>query len=89
MIDKQLLLSKGKTLNINCDSDVIRQLDDIRKQNHLDSMEALEKAAQQQGISYEDFKQQIRESCITQKVVSEEVGRRLNMTHAGEEAYYA
>jgi peptidyl-prolyl cis-trans isomerase SurA len=89
MIDKQLLLSKAKTLGINCDSDVIRQLDDIRKQNHLDSMEALEKAAGQQGISFEDFKQQIREGCLTQKAVSEEVGRRLNMTHAGEEAYYA
>lgn len=89
MIDKQLLISKGKELGINCDADVIRQLDDIRKQNHLDSMEALEKAAQQQGISFEDFKQQIRESCITQKVVSEEVGRRINMTHAMEEAYYS
>jgi peptidyl-prolyl cis-trans isomerase SurA len=89
MIDKQLLISKGKELGINCDADVIRQLDDIRKQNHLDSMEALEKAAQQQGISFEDFKQQIRESCITQKVVSEEVGRRINMTHSMEDAYYS
>jgi peptidyl-prolyl cis-trans isomerase SurA len=89
MIDKQLLLSKGKTLGITCDSDVIRQLDDIRKSNHLDSMEALEKAATQQGISFEDFKQQIREQCITQQVVRDEVGRRLNMTHATEEAYYA
>jgi peptidyl-prolyl cis-trans isomerase SurA len=52
-------------------------------------MEALEKAAAQQGISFEDFKQQIRDQCITQQVVREEVGRRLNMTHAAEEAYYA
>jgi peptidyl-prolyl cis-trans isomerase SurA len=88
MIDKQLLLSKGKTLGVNCDADVIRQLDEIRKSNHLDSMEALEKAAASQGISFEDFKQQIRDSCTTQKVVSEEVGRRLNMTHTQEAAYY-
>jgi peptidyl-prolyl cis-trans isomerase SurA len=88
MIDKQLLLSKGKELGISCDAEVIRQLDEIRKSNHLDSMEALEKAAGQQGLSFEDFKQQLREQCITQQVVREEVGRRLNITHAQEAAYY-
>jgi len=88
MIDKQLLLSRGKTLGINCDADVIRQLDEIRKSNHLDSMEALEKAAAQQGVSFEDFKQQIREQCITQQVVRDEVGRRVAPTHAQELAYY-
>ncbi len=88
MIDQQLLLSKGKELGITCDAEVVRQLDEIRKQNHLDSMEALEKAAQQQGISYEDFKQGLRNQCISRQVVSDQVGRRLNMTHAEEEAYY-
>jgi peptidyl-prolyl cis-trans isomerase SurA len=88
MVDQQLLLSKGKDLGINCDADVVRQLDELRKQNHLDSMEALQKAAEQQGISYEDFKQGIRNQCISRQVVSDQVGRRLNMTHAEEEAYY-
>ena len=39
MIDQQLLLSKGKELGLNADAEVIRRLDEIRKQNHLDSME--------------------------------------------------
>jgi peptidyl-prolyl cis-trans isomerase SurA len=68
---------------------VIRQLDEIRKSNHLDSMEALEKAAVQQGLSFEDFKQQLRDQCITQQVVRDQVGRRLSITHAQAEAYYA
>jgi peptidyl-prolyl cis-trans isomerase SurA len=89
MIDQQLLLSKGKELGITGDAETIRQLDEIRKQNHLDSMEALEKAAAQQGVSYEDFKQRIRDQVITQQVVRDEVGRRLNMTHGQEDAYYA
>jgi len=89
MIDQQLLLSKGKELSITCDADVIRQLDDIRKQNHLDSMEALEKAAASQGVSFEDFKQGIRNNCITQQVVREEVGRKLAPTRSQEEAFYA
>jgi peptidyl-prolyl cis-trans isomerase SurA len=88
MIDQQLLLSKGKELGITGDAETMRRLDDIRKQNHLDSMEALEKAATQQGVSYEDFKQQIKNQVITQKVVSEEVGRRLNLNHQQELDYY-
>ena len=89
MIDQQLLLSKGKELDITGDAETMRRLDDIRKQNHLDSMEALEKAAEQQGVSFEDFKQQIKNQVITQQVVRDEVGRRLNLTHQQEETYYA
>lgn len=88
MIDSDLLIAKGKELGINCDAETIRQLDDIRKQNHLPDMEALEKAATQQGVSFEDFKQNIRNQCIRQSVVREDVGRHINMTHAQEEAYY-
>ena len=60
MIDQQLLISKGKELGITGDAETMRQLDDIRKQNHINSMEELEKAAGQQGVSFEDFKQRIR-----------------------------
>lgn len=88
MIDQQLLLSKGKELGITGDAETMRRLDDIRKQNHLDSMEALQKAAEQQGISFEDFKQQIRNQVISNQVVQDEVGRHLNLTRGQEEAYY-
>jgi peptidyl-prolyl cis-trans isomerase SurA len=88
MIDSQLLISKGKELGITCDADTVRQLDEIRKQNHLADMEALEKAAAQQGVSFEDFKQNIRNQCIRQSVVRDEVGRHLNLTRGQEQAYY-
>ncbi len=88
MIDQQLLLSRGKELGLNADAEVIRRLDEIRKQNHLDTMEDLEKAARQQGVSFEDFKANIRNTVITQQVVRDEVGRRLQMTQAQEQAFY-
>lgn len=88
MIDEQLLLSKGKDLGITGDAETMRELDDIRKKNNLASMEALEKAAATQGVSFEDFKQHIRDQIIRQQVVRDEVGRHLNMTHADEIAYY-
>jgi peptidyl-prolyl cis-trans isomerase SurA len=89
MIDKQLLLSRGKELGISADAEVIRQLDEIRKQNHLDTMEDLEKAARQSGVSFEDFKASIRDRVITQMVVRDEVGRRMQQpSPAQEQAYY-
>ena len=88
MIDQQLLLSKGKTLGITGDAETIRQLDEIRKRANLPDMEALQKAAEQQGVSFEDFKQNIRNQAITQQVVRDEVGRRINITPNVEQAYY-
>ena len=88
MIDQQLLLSKGKELGITGDAETVRQLDDIRKRANLPDMESLEKAAAQQGVSYEDFKQNIRNQVITQQVVRDEVGRHLNITPSQEQAFY-
>src|SRR5580698_10271365 len=51
-------------------------------------MEDLEKAARQQGISFEDFKANIRDGILEQQVVRDEVGRRLQMTQGQEQTYY-
>ncbi len=88
MIDQQLLLSRAKELGLNADADVIRQLDEIRKQNKMDSLDDLEKAARQQGVNFEDFKAKIRNQILAQQVVRDEVGRRLQMTETDEKRYY-
>src|SRR6202007_453320 len=49
LIDQQLLLDKAKDLGISGDTDLIKQLDQMRKDMKLDSMEALEKEAEKQG----------------------------------------
>ncbi len=88
LIDQQLLLSKGKQLGITGDTELIKRLDEIRKQNHLESLEDLEKAVEQQGISYEDFKANIRHGIITQQVVRDEVGSKMQISQAEIEKYY-
>jgi peptidyl-prolyl cis-trans isomerase SurA len=89
LIDQQLLLEKGKDLGINGDTDLIKRLDEMRKQMKLSSMEDLEKAATAQGISYEDFKQNMRNQIVTQKVIGEEVGGHLGIpTKDEEQAFY-
>jgi len=88
LIDQQLLLEKGKDLGISADTELIKKLDEMRKQMNLDSMEELEKAAQSQGISYEDFKQNLRNQIITQQVIAREVGSHLNITKEDEQKFY-
>jgi peptidyl-prolyl cis-trans isomerase SurA len=88
LIDQQLLLEKGKDLSITGDTEVIKWLDDMRKQMKLDSMEELEKAATSQGISFEDFKLNKRNEIVTQQVIGKEVGSKLSISKEEEQQFY-
>jgi len=88
LIDQQLLLQKGKDLGITGDTELIKRLDEMRKQMNLSSMEELEKAAEAQGASYEEFKQNLRNQIITQKVISQEVGQKLSLNKEDERKFY-
>src|ERR1700691_83686 len=88
LIDQELLLERGKDLGITADTEVIKKLDDMRKDMKLDSMEELEKAAQSQGVSFEDFKQNLRNQIITQQVIGKEVGSRLVIDKDEEQKFY-
>jgi peptidyl-prolyl cis-trans isomerase SurA len=88
LIDQQLLLQKGKDLGITGDTELVKRLDEMRKQMNLGSMEELEKAAEAQGASYEDFKQNMRNQIITQKVIGQEVGQKLSMNKEEEKKFY-
>ena len=78
LIDQQLWLSKGKELGITGETELVNRLNEIRKQYNLATLEDLEKAAKEQGVSYEDFKANIRNEIITQDVMRQEVGRRIS-----------
>ena len=88
LIDQQLLLEKGKDLGIAGDTDLIKQLDKMRKDMKLPDLESLEKEAEKQGISWEDFKQQQKNQIITQKVIGEEVGGHLSLSKEDAEKFY-
>ena len=88
LIDQQLLLEKGKDLGITADTEVIKRLDEMRKEMKMDSMEDLEKAATSQGISFEDFKQNLKNQIITQQVISREVGSRMNISKEEMQQFY-
>jgi peptidyl-prolyl cis-trans isomerase SurA len=88
LIDQQLLLEKGKDLGITADTELVKKLDDMRKEMNLESMEDLDKAAQAQGVSFEDFKQNMRNQIITQQVIGKEVGSKMSISKEDEQKFY-
>jgi peptidyl-prolyl cis-trans isomerase SurA len=88
LVDQQLLLEKAKDLGITADTDLVKRLDEIRKQMNLSSMDELEKAAQAQGVSFEEFKQNLRNQIITQKVISDQVGSKIQVSKDEVQQYY-
>ena len=88
LIDQSLLSQRGKDMGINVEGDVVKQLDQIRIQNKLPDMDALERAVTSQGINWDDFKTNIRNRILTQSVIGQEVGRHITIGHEEEMKYY-
>jgi len=88
LIDHELLVQKAMELGLNADTDVIKRLDEIRRNMNLPSMEALEEAVAKQGLVYEDFKQNLRDSFLTQWVIQREVGSHIQVPPEEIKTYY-
>jgi parvulin-like peptidyl-prolyl isomerase len=88
-IDQLLLLQRARDLNINVDSEVSRYLADIQAQQKIsDPDKFAEFIRQQTGMSFEDFKQQIKDSFLTRRVIQQEVGSKIVIPRSEVEKYY-
>jgi len=88
LIDNSLLVQRGKDSGVNIETDVIKRLDDIRIQNKIPTMEELETQIDKSGVSFEDFKNNIRNQLIQQEVIRHEVGSKIMLDHARVQKYY-
>jgi peptidyl-prolyl cis-trans isomerase SurA len=88
LIDQQLLIQRGKDEGISVEADVIKQLDEVRKQNNLASLDELEKAVESEGLSWDDYKSQFRNRLLTQEVIHREMGNRIIIGHDEVQQYY-
>jgi len=88
LIDQSLLAQRGKDMSINVEGEVVKQLDVIRIQNKLDSMEKLEAAVTKEGLNWDDFKGNIRNKLLTQEVIRREVGSHINIGRDDAMKYY-
>jgi peptidyl-prolyl cis-trans isomerase SurA len=88
LIDQALLVERAKDMGISVETDVIKRLDELRKQNKLGSMEEMEKEVEKQGLGWEELKTQIRNNLLTQEVIRREVGSHINIPSDEVKKYY-
>jgi peptidyl-prolyl cis-trans isomerase SurA len=88
LIDQQLLIQKAGDLGISADADLVKRLDDLRKQMKAGSMEDLQKMAEGQGVSWEEFKSNTKNGILTQKVIGSEVGSHVQVPRDEIQKFY-
>jgi len=88
MIDQQLLIERAKDMDINVETELVKRLDDVRKQNNLATIEDLEKEVEKAGLIWEDYKNQLRNQMLTQEVIRKEVGGRMDIGSDEVKKYY-
>jgi peptidyl-prolyl cis-trans isomerase SurA len=88
LIDQSLMVQRAKDMGISVESDLVKRLDDVRKQNNMASIEELEKAVEGSGLPWEDYKTQIRNGMLTQEVIRREVGSHINIPSEEVKTYY-
>jgi peptidyl-prolyl cis-trans isomerase SurA len=88
LIDESLMVQKAKDESVNVETDLIKRLDQMRKQDNANSIDDLQKEAEQQGLNWEDFKDQIRRQLLMQEVISRDVGSRLVISRQEMRQYY-
>jgi len=88
LIDQALLVQKAKDLDINVETDVVKRLDEIRKQLKLATLEDLQSEVEKQGLLFEDFKDQIRRSNLVREVIGRAVGRTIGITREDARKYF-
>ena len=88
-IDQLLLVQRGKDLDIKIDADVTRRLAEIQVQNNIRDPDQFQAWIRQQtGMPYEDFKQQLTNQILTQRVVGQEIGSRIAIGEPEMQKYY-
>ena len=88
LVDQSLLVQRAKDMGVSVEPELIKKLDAIRTENKLASMEELEKAVSGQGMNWEDFKNNIRSTLLTQRVISSEVGSHITISDEEVTKYY-
>lgn len=89
LIDQRLLVQRGKELDVNVDGEVTKYLAKIQSDNKIaDPDKFQEWIREATGMSYEDFRSDVRDRMLTQRVIGSEVSSKINIPKADVEKYY-
>ena len=89
MIDERLLVQKAKELDIKVESDVNRRMSELQVMSKLaDNDKFHDWVREQSGMSYEDYRQQVTEQYLTQRLIGSEIQSHINVPEADMQKYY-
>lgn len=88
-IDQLLLVQKGKELSINVDGEVSKYLARLQQQAKIADPEKFQQYVREQtGMPFEDYKNDLKNGMLTERVVRDEVGRRIQVKREDMQKYY-
>ena len=88
-IDQLLLVQKGKELDIKIESDVAKQLANIQLKTKIaDPDKFQEYVREQRGMPFEDYKKELSDNLMTDRVIRQEVSSSIKIKHEDMEKYY-
>jgi len=88
-IDQQLLVARGKELDIKIDPEITRRVAQVQAQSGIADPDKFHQwVFEQIGISFEDWKQQMTDQELTRRTIGQEVGSHINVPKEEIQAYY-
>src|SRR5437899_1432657 len=88
-IDTLLLVQKAKDLNISVDPEVTRRLAEIQTGLKITDPDKFQQYIRENlGMTFEDFKQQMKNQFLTQRVIGQEVQRSIVIPEPEKRKYY-
>jgi peptidyl-prolyl cis-trans isomerase SurA len=89
-IDNLLLVQKAKDLNIVVDTDLAKQIAAIQKESGIADPDKFHDWVKEQtgGLQFEDFRNDMKNNLLRQRVIRQEVGEHINIKHEEVEKYY-
>jgi len=88
MIQEKLLLSKAKELDINADQDIDLYIENIKKDNKIESDEKLKEALRKEGMNYNEWKNKLKKQIIQQKLIQKVLGDKIKVENLEMTEYY-
>lgn len=88
-IDQLLLIQKGKQLDINVDKQVSKYFANLMLQFKVTDPDKFARLVRENtGMRYADYKDEVKNSILTQQVLGQEVGAHVVIPHAEIQKYY-
>lgn len=88
-IDQLLLVQKAKDLSISVEGEISKQMAEFQKALKIADPDKFQQAVKEQtGMTFEDYKAEMRNSMLTERVIRQEVGSQINIPRAEVQKYY-